>query len=37
MKKIRLTKHAVEQCLERGTSEAEVREAIEQVRVNQPN
>ncbi len=29
MKPIRLTAHAKEQCLERGASEAEVREAIE--------
>ncbi len=29
MKPIRLTAHAKEQCVERGTSEAEVREAIE--------
>ena len=30
MKPIRLTKHAQEQCLERGATEAEVRQAIEQ-------
>lgn len=30
MKPIRLTKHALDQCKERGTNEAEVREAIEQ-------
>ena len=30
MKTIRLTKHAREQCLERGATEDEVREAIEQ-------
>jgi hypothetical protein len=30
MKNIRLTKHALEQCMERGTTEAEVRIAIEQ-------
>ena len=30
MKPIRLTGHATEQCVDRGTSEAEVREAIEQ-------
>ncbi len=29
MKAIRLTAHAVEQCAERGASQAEVREAIE--------
>jgi len=28
MKKIRLTKHAREQCLERGTNEKEIQEAI---------
>jgi hypothetical protein len=30
MKPIRLSKHAQEQCRERGTNEAEVRQAIEQ-------
>lgn len=29
MKPIRFTKHALEQCAERGTDEAEVREAIQ--------
>ena len=29
MKNIRLTRHAREQCLERGASEAEIKEAIE--------
>jgi hypothetical protein len=29
MKPIRLTKHALEQCVERGATEAEVRHAIE--------
>lgn len=29
MKKVRLTKHALAQCAERGTNEAEVYEAIE--------
>ena len=29
MKRIRLTKHAREQCVERGATEAEVRHAIE--------
>ena len=30
MKPIRLTKHAKEQCRERGTTEAEVRQAVEE-------
>ena len=30
MKRIRLTKHAKEQCIERGATETEVRRAIEQ-------
>jgi len=30
MKPIRLTKHAQEQCIERGATEAEVRQAIQQ-------
>jgi hypothetical protein len=30
MKPIRLTLHATEQCVERGATEAEIREAIEQ-------
>ena len=30
MKKIKLTLHAIEQCVERGTNESEVRKAIEQ-------
>ncbi|MBI3961798.1 MAG: DUF4258 domain-containing protein [Deinococcus sp.] len=30
MKPIRLTKHAQEQCIERGATEAEVRQAVEQ-------
>jgi len=30
MKPIRLTKHAQEQCVERGATEAEVKQAIEQ-------
>lgn len=29
MKRIRLTKHAREQCIERGTNELEIRQAIE--------
>ena len=28
MKKITLTKHAIEQCVERGTNESEIREAV---------
>lgn len=30
MKPIRLTQHAIDQCKERGTNEAEVRQAIQQ-------